>query len=90
VNFPGTAVQNAEFRSAAVSMVGWIPEDIFPARLHNAKLQAEEAANLTAGDSSPEAEALRTATNNLVELAQRALEKYGADLEALYLEDSGH
>jgi hypothetical protein len=87
VNFPGNTEQRAEMRGAALSMVGWIPEDVFPAKLLAAEEEAAETARLTAGDNSPAAEAYRQASANLVQVARRAVKRYGASLEALYRDD---
>lgn len=84
-NLPGSSPeQRTELRGAALTAVGWVPSDIFPARLRAAELLAEKANSVTAGDDSPAARELRAAAQHAIDLARKGLQDYGRNLASLY------
>jgi hypothetical protein len=88
-NFPGAEEHRAALHDAAIRIVGWVPVDIFPARLREAYRIAKELEAMTEGDDSPEAEDLRSAGRRLIDVAERAMQKYRADLAAFQKEARG-
>lgn len=87
-NLPGsTSEQRAELRHAALTAVGWVPSDIFAARLRAAELLGRQADEISAGDNSPEAQELRTLAEHAIELARKGLREYGRNIASFYASD---
>ena len=87
-DLPGmSSEQRNEMHNSALTAVGWVPSDIFPARLRAAEFLAEKANFLTAGDENSEALDLRSSAEHLLRLARHAAMNYGPNLSFLYKED---
>jgi hypothetical protein len=84
-NLPrATVAERAELREAALTTVGWIPADIFPARLRRAEQVWQRVVRLTDGDDSSDAKELRESAANLLSLARKASAEYGSNLSSMY------
>jgi hypothetical protein len=84
-DLPGaTAEDRATMRRSALMTVGWIPNDIFPARRRAAQDLLERARLLTAGDDSEAARELRNQAAHAVRIALEASETYGKNLASVY------
>lgn len=87
-NLPGMSPeQRNEMRNSALTVVGWVPSDILPARLRAAELLVQKTSSLTDGDESAEARDLRSSAEHLLRLARNAAENYGRELSSLYKGD---
>jgi len=53
-NFPGTAIQKEEFRQIIISVIGWVPENIVPARIQELERMTEDADEMIAHDKKSE------------------------------------
>lgn len=84
-DFPGaTKDERTELRKSALTAVGWVPADIFPARLRAAELVSNQVGTLTAGDEGADARDLRASVEHLLRLARNAVKDYGSNLASLY------